>query len=240
MGVQQQLPEDQRPFNRRTWLEIDLDAFRRNYKKIHDRIPKTTRVMLIVKADGYGLGDADIAAAVNDYPDDWLGVCSVNEALNVRRVTDKPILILTYTDPQFADILIEKQITQTVVSLAHAKALAAEAERIGTPLSVHIKLDTGMNRVGLIAYGEHWRTAVAEAKEILENPWLHVTGVFTHIATMLELDETAKLSAKNRLQPIREAPKNCCGRVTIWDCGMSATPAACLICRSLRSWRWSG
>lgn len=58
--------------------------------------------MLIAKAGGYGLDDADIAAVVNDYPDDRLGVCSINEALDVRRVTDKSILILTYTDPQCA------------------------------------------------------------------------------------------------------------------------------------------
>lgn len=107
---------------------------------------------------------------------------------------------MTGTDPAFTELLISQRITQTVVSPEHARLLAAEAEKLGQPLDVHIKLDTGMNRIGLISYGEHWQQAVEEAKEILENPWLNVTGIFTHMATLLELDEKSKEFAEKQYE----------------------------------------
>ena len=188
-------------FLHRSWAEIDLDQLRENYENIRRLIPPSTKIMAILKADAYGCGDVDCAAALDRYREDWYGVASLNEALHVRQVSEKPTLILTYTNPSFADVLADAGLTQTIVSLEYARKLSAAAEKLGKPIDVHIKLDTGMNRIGLIAYGKHWKQAVTESEEILNDPWLHVTGIFTHVTTTYEYatDEQMRTFADEQL-----------------------------------------
>lgn len=188
-------------FLHRSWAEIDLDQLKDNYEHIRRLIPAETKIMAILKADAYGCGDVDCAAALDHYKGDWYGVASLNEALRVREISDKPILILTYTNPSFADALADAGLTQTIVSLDYARALSAAAAKRGKPIDVHIKLDTGMNRIGLVSYGEHWREAVLAAEEILNDPWLHVTGIFTHVTTTYEyaMDDEMRKFADEQL-----------------------------------------
>jgi len=182
-------------FIRRSWAEIDLDQLKENYRHIQTMIPAHTRIMAVLKADAYGCGDVDCARALDCFKDDWYAVASINEALHIRTASQKPTLILTYTDPVWAGVLAEQRLTQTIVSLEYARALSEAAENLGQVIDVHIKLDTGMNRIGLCAYGEHWRQAVAEAEEILNDPWLHVTGIFTHVTTTYEYAMDEKMCA---------------------------------------------
>lgn len=186
------------PFLRRGWSEINLDSLEANYRKIKNLLPSTTKVMAVLKADGYGCGDEDCARALDHFQEDWYGVSNLNEALRVRQASQKPILILTYTPPEYVEILAQQRITQTVVSLSYAQELADAAQAAGVVADVHIKLDTGMNRIGLLSYGDHWSTAVGEAEEILGNPWLRVTGIFTHITTLYELDPASVKFAKEQ------------------------------------------
>ena len=192
-------------FLKRGWAEIDLDQLRANYEHIQSLIPPETKIMAILKADAYGCGDIDCARALNRYKDGWYGVSNLNEALRVRSVSEKPVLILTYTDPAYAGLLAEEKITQAIVSLDYARLLSQAARQVGKVVDVHIKLDTGMNRIGLCAYGEHWEQAVTEAEEILKDPWLHVTGIFTHVTTTYEyeLEASAKAFADEQLAAYR-------------------------------------
>lgn len=180
-------------FIHRSWAEIDLDQICANYEHIRKLIPNSTKIMAVLKADAYGYGDVDCAKALNVYADDWYAVASINEALHIRSVSNKPTLILTYTDPKFTDILIKEDLTQTVVSLDYAKELSERARMLNMPVDVHIKLDTGMNRIGIIAYEEHAAEAISQCEEILNDPWLHVTGIFTHITTTYEYAQDDKM-----------------------------------------------
>ena len=188
-------------FLHRSWAEIDLDALRDNYEHIQRLVPTNTKIMAILKADAYGFGDVDCAMALNRFDSDWYGVASLNEALRVREVSKKPILILTYTNPEFAKVLAERNLTQTIVSPDYAERLSEAAKKHGKPIDVHIKLDTGMNRIGLVSYGNHWEQAVEAAEKILNDPWLHVTGIFTHVTTTYEyaMDDEMRAFADEQL-----------------------------------------
>lgn len=188
-------------FLHRSWAEIDLDQLRKNYEHIRSLIPEKTKIMAVLKADAYGCGDVDCAKALDRYRSDWYAVASLNEALHIREVSHKPVLILTYTNPVYTKQLVDMKLTQTIVSAEYARQLSQTASECGHPVDVHIKLDTGMNRIGLVAYGEHWQEAVAEAEEILKDPWLNVTGIFTHVTTTYEyaMDDEMRSFADEQL-----------------------------------------
>lgn len=178
-------------FLRRAWAEVDLDALAANYRSIQRLLPPGTRVMAVLKANAYNCGDLMAARTLNCFPEDWYAVANLQEGLGLRRVSQKPILVLGYTPPELACLLAEQRITQTVVSGAHALALGEAARAGGCTLEVHLKLDTGMSRLGLTAYGEALEPALGEARQVLAHPHLRVTGTYTHLACLYELDEAS-------------------------------------------------
>ena len=170
-------------FIKRTWAEIDMDALAYNIKHIKAKLADGEKVMGIVKADAYGHGDGFVARALQEAGFDWFGVSNIEEGMSLRKEgIEKPILVLGYTPVETAKILNENQITQALIGMEYAKALQHEAEQAGVVIHVHVKLDTGMTRVGFQTDDEHFDKSYEEILEVSKMSNLHITGIFTHHA----------------------------------------------------------
>ena len=171
-------------FLKRTWAQIDLDAIEHNYRAIRGSLSGGCRLMAVVKADAYGHGDVLVAQTLQTAGADWFGVSNLEEAIRLRQAgITRPILILSYTPPEEAARLASFDITQTVISEEYARALQREASRAGVTVTIHIKLDTGMSRVGFFYHDAQADAAVVDAVAQvcgLEN--LNAQGIFTHFA----------------------------------------------------------
>ncbi len=176
---------------KRTWAEIDLDALRHNYRLIQQKIAPDTCIYAVIKADAYGHGAVKVAHAFLEEGATRFAVSNVEEAVQLRQAgITQPILLLSYTPPAEVCRLVEMDITQTVVSLAHAKELDVAAAAGNVTLKVHLKVDTGMSRVGFVHQTEADRkVAAAEVFAAASLPCLHAEGIFTHFATADEQDE---------------------------------------------------
>lgn len=177
---------------RRTWAEISLDNLEHNYHAIKNHIPSDCRFLGVVKADAYGHGALPLSHALAELGAAYLAVANLEEAMQLRHgAVCAPLLILGYTPPEFAGTLAELNITQEVHSLEYAKALDAALAGTGRVLNIHLKLDTGMTRIGFFAY-DHART-LPELLEVGKLARLHIEGVFTHfcVADSLAPDDAA-------------------------------------------------
>jgi len=170
---------------RPTWVEISLSKLRRNFQRIR-QLAGARRVMAVIKADAYGHGAVAVANCLAQCGADWFGVASVEEALELRTAgITQPILLLGglyMSDP--AD-LINFRLTPSVSSTARLDTYAECARRYGRPIEFHLKVDTGLGRLGvpperLAAFLEHYRS--------LEG--LRLTGFFTHLASAEDLVAT--------------------------------------------------
>ena len=124
---------------------------------------------------------------------DYLAVSCLDEALELRRGgIDMPILILGHTPYEYTGALIENHITQTISCLAKALEYAAEAERLGKALKIHIKLDTGMSRLGFLCSGAHFEEGVENVIRSCRLPGLVPEGIYTHFAVSDEPDEASR------------------------------------------------
>ncbi|MBE6763370.1 MAG: alanine racemase [Ruminococcaceae bacterium] len=174
---------------KRTWAEIDLDRLQTNFKHIKEAAGNSL-VMAVVKADAYGHGAVMAARALCQAGADWLAVSNLDEAIQLRNAgLTAPILILSYTPPEEVALLSAHTITQTVVSASHAKALSDAAVQAGVTLDVHIKVDTGMSRVGFFAADGN--LPVDEIAQACALPALNPCGIFTHFAVADEPDGEA-------------------------------------------------
>ena len=134
------------------WAEIDVEALQHNYRVARELAGPETKVMAVVKADGYGHGAVTVARALAVAGADTLGVARLSEAVALREAgLTLPILIFGYTPPAAAETLIRYDLAQTVFSLSYAAALNDAARSGGGRIAVHIKIDTGMGRLGLVA-----------------------------------------------------------------------------------------
>ena len=165
----------------RTWAEISLDALEQNYKTIVSRLPGKCRFMGLVKADAYGHGAVRVAEKLQSLGANYLAVATPSEALELRGAgIGLPVLVLGATQPDMICSLADEDITQTVVSAQAAKAYCgALGDR---SLRVHIKVDTGMSRLGIVCSGR-LEEAAREIQEILLLPNLECEGIYTHLAT---------------------------------------------------------
>lgn len=176
----------------RTWATIDLDAVTHNFLLLQNKLSKGCRTMAVVKADAYGHGDGQVTAALQRAGADWAAVSNLEEALSLRRQRITiPILILGYTPPEAAAQLALHQITQTVYSPEYAELLSREAVRANVVLDCHLKVDTGMSRLGFFAQQGHERQAAEILFHTGQLPGLSCTGIFTHFASADESAEEA-------------------------------------------------
>lgn len=178
---------------KRTWAEISLENLRHNYEAIRKSLPAGCRFLGVVKADAYGHGALPVSRLLQEAGADYLAVSCLDEALELRRggIT-MPILILGHTPCEYTGTLIEEKITQTVTCLAKALEYSAEAVRLGKELNIHIKLDTGMSRLGFLCAGDYFEEGVDNVIRSCRLPGLNPEGVYTHFAVSDEPDEDSE------------------------------------------------
>ena len=178
---------------KRTWAEISLENLRHNYEAIRKSLPAGCRFLGVVKADAYGHGALPVSRLLQEAGADYLAVSCLDEALELRRggIT-MPILILGHTPYAYTGTLIEENITQTVTCLAKALEYSAEAVRLGKELKIHIKLDTGMSRLGFLCAGNYFEEGVDNVIRSCRLPGLNPEGVYTHFAVSDEPGEDSE------------------------------------------------
>lgn len=173
-------------YERPVWAEIDLGAIAHNVREIKSRVKAGARFCAVVKANAYGHGVTAVARTVLEAGADQLAVAILEEAVELRRAGfTVPILIIGYTPPDQAALVVDKDISQTVFSLDVAKALSGAAMAAGRKAKVHLKIDTGMSRIGI-------RPEVAGdfAAAVAALPGIEIEGVFSHFATADEQDKS--------------------------------------------------
>ena len=167
---------------RRTWAEIDLDAARENYRAVREAVPAKTGVCCVIKANAYGHGAVRLGRLYEELGASFLAVSNAEEALQLRRAgISLPVLILGYTPESCAPTLAREGIRQCVYSLAYGKALADAAEAAGVTVKIHLKLDTGMGRIGFLCRSRD-TAELEEAAKLCRRRGLDPEGVFTHFA----------------------------------------------------------
>ncbi len=167
----------------RTWVDIDLNALRSNLDMIRQHT-EGAEVMCIVKADAYGHGVEHITAELQRLGVRWFGVSNIDEAVELRRHgIEGDILILGYTAPKAAGLLASNGISQSVFSEEYAEQLSEAAEALGCTVKCHLKLDSGMGRIGFDCRSEESINKQADVCErICRLSRLNFTGAFTHFA----------------------------------------------------------
>ncbi len=172
----------------RVQARVDLDAIYENLQKTREKLGKGTKLMAIIKADGYGHGAVPIAYTIDSIVDAY-GVAIIEEAVELRKAgIKKPILILGHTAPSEFPKVVEYNVTQAVYNLAMAEKLSETAVNAGKKAFVHIKLDTGMSRIGFKDNDDSLRII----QKIAALKGIEITGMFTHFACA---DMTDKASA---------------------------------------------
>ena len=177
----------------RVKADINLDAVTHNAEEIKKYLQPGVKLAAVIKADGYGHGAVPVADAVYELAD-WFAVSNIEEALELRASgIEKPILTLGYTAPQQLTEAIRNRITLTLCDRESAEEISEAAVRMGLTAEVHIKVDTGMGRIGFPAE-VRMAEQVAEAVKL---PHIKATGIYTHFA---RADETDKEATKLQFQ----------------------------------------
>ena len=189
---------------KRTWAEIDLDALAYNYRALRQRVGENVRFLGVVKADAYGHGAVQVSRTLQALGADYLAVSSIDEAAELRHggIT-MPILILVHTPREQVGRLIDLHITQAVTCQAKALEYSEEAVRLGGTLTVHIKVDTGMSRLGYLVSGGHFDTGTADICRACALPGLYAEGIFTHFAVADEPDADSAAYTRAQLDLFR-------------------------------------
>jgi len=193
----EELTEEQRCT--RAWVEIDLEAISANVTQLRAKLQPTTALMAIVKADGYGHGAARVAQTALMAGATWLGVATVWEGVELRRVgIDAPILVLeAISDRDRAITAREHQLELTIAFPKQAAALSELFASSETPLSVHLNIDTGMSRLGV-----DWTEAEAFIRLLRCLPGLELKTIYSHLATADEPDPTMVYEQHRRLATV--------------------------------------
>ncbi|MFV0381826.1 MAG: alanine racemase [Breznakia sp.] len=164
----------------RTWVEIDLRIVKQNYQWIKQHVADT-KIMAVVKANAYGHGDVEVAHTLQEEGVDFFAVSSIDEALRLRKAKIREnILILGYTPQEHFHYLIENDIVQCIMSLDYARVLANYAKQNQTKIRTHIKVDTGMGRLGIpYVKGDDHFEDICEVYQIKD---LRIEGIFSHFS----------------------------------------------------------
>lgn len=178
----------------RLFARINVDNYRYNISTLKARLKADMKVLLVVKADAYGHGACELSSYGLDFAD-YLGVATIDEAIELRNYgISKPILIIGYTDSDDFDKLIDYDITQAVYDVAECKKLSELAISKGKKAKVHIKVDTGMSRIGFLVD----ETGISAAKELKNLEGLDIEGIFTHYAKADEYDKKYAVLQRDR------------------------------------------
>ncbi len=178
-------------FLKRTWADINMDAIDHNFRAIRNALKPGVKMCCVVKADAYGHGAPMVAREYQRLGADWFAVSNLEEAIQLRRCAiTRPILILGYTPPQNAEELSELNISQTVLSLDYARQLSRYAQEANVTVNIHLKVDTGMSRIGFLYQNpERDGASLDEMETAARLPGLAPEGIFTHFAVSDDGDQ---------------------------------------------------
>ena len=179
--------------NERFYAKVKLDNIGRNIDFVRNTISEETMIMAVIKANAYGHGAVEVAHYLSKKAD-WFGVATLDEALELRdNSISEPILILGAIMPYEFETAVKNGITVTICDTERAEELNSIAGQLGEIADVHIKVDTGMSRIGFSADSK----SVAEVKRISQMPNLNLSGIFSHFA---KADELNKSSAEHQVE----------------------------------------
>lgn len=187
----------------RCWAEVDYSAIPHNIEEVK-KLMGGTKIMGIVKADAYGHGSAACTKAMQEAGVDYFAVACLEEAEQLRNAgIEDPILILGYTPTDSFDRLIQGDFVQSLLSLPYAKKLSDYAMAHNTKAKGHVKIDTGMNRTGILYQdgAKHFE----QVKEVYELPGLDVQGIFSHFPVSDDLGEESTAFTRHQMELFDEA-----------------------------------
>lgn len=178
-------------FLKRTWVEVDLDNLEHNYNYIRSKLNDKTKYMAVVKADAYGHGAKVVPEFLQSLGADFFAVSNIDEALQLREFgITKPILILGYTPTNLVNVLAENDISQAIIDKSYATYLADSAKKENVKIKVHIKIDTGMSRLGFFYHSSSDESSLEDVADVINSDNFIKEGIFTHFATSdLDNDE---------------------------------------------------
>lgn len=205
----------------RTWAEVSVSALEHNYRTLRAMLPESCRLLGVVKSNAYGHGAVRVGQKLVELGCEMLAVACLEEALELREAgIAAPILILGATQPELARQVVEHDITQAVFTMELAGALSHAAAELGKKARVHIKLDTGMSRVGVLAHDA--QQAAKEVAGLCALPHLRAEGIFTHFANADGDEEYTMLQFTRFLDVISKLEKNYGIMFAIRHCANSA------------------
>ncbi|MBW4631516.1 MAG: alanine racemase [Iphinoe sp. HA4291-MV1] len=186
-------------FSQRAWVEINLSALSYNVKQLLRILSPRTQLMAVVKADAYGHGAVTVAQTVLESGANWLGVATVPEGIQLREAGMKaPILILGATHtPEQIHAIAQWKLQPTLICPKQALVFSNTLEAINseTPLPVHVKLDTGMSRLGT-----NWQEAAEFVQLVQRLPHLTIASIYSHLATADSPDPTTMKQQQQRFE----------------------------------------
>ncbi len=187
-----------------TTAEIDISALLSNFDNIKKKV-SPAKVMAVVKANAYGHGIEVVSRELEKRGSDYFGVSTLNEGLTLRRVgISIPILLLTPLSGIDNNAAIENDLEMTVISIKSAKEISEVSERLKKTGKIHIKIDTGMGRIGI-----NWQEALDALMKIASLPYLEIVGLLTHFATSDKKDKSfAELQLERFNQVIERLTEN--------------------------------
>lgn len=168
---------------KRTWAEINLKYLEHNYRALRGMLPRGCRFLGVVKANAYGHGAVPVARKLEELGADYLAVACLDEAVELRKADIKlPILILGPTPCEFATELLKYDLTQAVSETEYASALSQAISANNGVLKIHIKVDTGMSRLGFQCDEDHVEESVTQIARVCSLTGVQAEGIFTHFA----------------------------------------------------------
>lgn len=185
-------------YYRPTRAEINLDALQNNIQELRKNLNNSTKTLASVKANGYGHGVIEMSKAAIKYGVDYLGVAFLDEALQLRRAgINAPILVLGYVAPQYIKLAMEHDVS--IAFFAEEQLVAAASlPQLKNKLKIHIKIDTGMGRLGIAAF----ENIVQFIERALATPQIEVEGIFTHYSKADEADKAYTEQQYNKFERI--------------------------------------
>ena len=209
---------------KRTWAEISLDNLEHNYHALRSQTPEGCKFLGVIKADAYGHGAVPVSGTLSELGCEYLAVSNLEEAVQLRRGGIRtPVLILGYTPPEYADTMVFMDLTQEIHSMDYARALEERLRGTNYILNVHLKLDTGMGRIGFLAYGAH--SELAQLRAFSQLTHLRAEGAFTHFSaadSRLADDEAYTETQYARFQAALAELESCGIRPALRHCANSA------------------
>ncbi len=203
------------------WAEVNLNHIRDNYNLIRDKVGKDVKILAVVKAEAYGHGMVAVSKLLAENNVDYLGVARVKEAVQLRKAgISCPILLFGSLPPAQIDTVISYQITPTVYTLELANAINRGARRRNITHKVHLKIDTGMGRVGI------WHEQALElAKAIFKLPNIELEGIYTHFPSA---DEQEKGFTRQQIDDFKQLINRLEKEGIVIPCKHAANSAAIL------------